>query len=403
VNSLMSGRRIPLATMAVLAVGAVGATPAVAKAHSSKSKTLYVTPKGRDRGACTAKNPCKTIAFAIGKAAKGDTVNVAKGTYAGTVTVARDIQVVGSGKPVINAKGHAHGILITGATSRGAQVTGFVVENANDEGILALQTSHVVIASNVVRNNDQGAKASTPTGECAAQGAIPGDCGEGLHLMTVSNSVVRNNTVQNNLGGILLTDELGPTNDNLISSNEALNNIGDCGITLAGHSMKAFANGKTQPAQGGVYGNDITGNTANGNGVRGLGGGILIAAGAPGSAVYGNTVQHNTANGNGLGGFTLHSHSPGQYLNNNKVIDNSFANDAIAGNPGGLPGDVDTGLLKQTAGIIVFSAVTKLAGIVITGNHLANVYYGIWTVNVPTLSTSANTFASSVKVPVFQK
>ena len=402
-TSLMSVRRLPLATAAVLAAG-VAAVPAVAKTtgHSSKSKTLYVAPAGRDKGACTKTAPCKTIPFAISKAATGDTVAVAKGTYSGTVTVARDISVVGLGKPVLNATGLSNGILITGAKSRGARVTGFVVENANDEGILALQTSHVLIAGNVVRNNDQGVKASTPTGECAAQGPVPGDCGEGLHLMSVSASVVRNNTVENNLGGILLTDELGPTHDNLISSNRALNNVADCGITLAGHSTKAFANGKPQPALGGVYRNVVIDNTANGNGTKGLGGGILTAAGAPGSAVYGNTVQHNTANGNGLGGFTLHSHAPGQYLNNNRIIDNTFAHDGIAGNPGGKPGDVDAGL-TQSAGIIVFSAVTKLAGIVITGNHLANEYYGIWTMNVPPINKKANTFASTVKVPVFQK
>jgi parallel beta-helix repeat protein len=402
-KSFVSAQRVPLATVAVLAAGAVAAAPAVAKTktHSSKSKTLYVSTKGRDRGACTRKSPCKTIAFAISKAVKGDTVDVAKGTYAETVTVARDIRVIGVGKPVINAMGHANGVLITGATSRGAHVSGFLVENATDEGILALQTSHLLISGNVVRNNDLGIKATKPTGECAAQGQVPGDCGEGLHLMSVSASVVRNNTVENNLGGILLTDELGPTHDNLISSNTATNNVGDCGITLAGHSTKAFANGTTQPTQGGVYGNDVIDNTANGNGTKGFGGGILIAAGAPGSGAYGNTVQHNTANGNGLGGFTLHSHAPGQDLDNNRILDNTFQNDAIAGN-GGKPGDVVAGL-TQSAGIILFSAVTKLAGTVITGNHLGNEYYGIWAMNGPTISQTANTFAMTVKVPVFQK
>jgi parallel beta-helix repeat protein len=393
---------MPLALVAVLAAAVVAAAPAVAKSHSSKHKTLYVTPKGRDRGACTQKSPCKTIGFAIGKTAKGDTVDVAKGTYAGMVTVTRDIRVVGAGKPVIDATGRPNGILVTGAKSRGAQISGFSVKNANDEGILAQQTSHVLIAGNIVRANDKGATAKTPTGECAPQGAVPGDCGEGLHLMSVSSSVVRNNTIENNLGGILLTDEMGPTHDNLISSNTASNNVGDCGITLGGHSTNAFAGGKPQPARGGVYRNDIIDNTANGNGIKGFGGGILIGAGAPGSAVYGNTVQHNTANDNGLGGFTLHSHAPGQDVNGNRIIDNTFEHDGLTGN-NGKPGDVVAPGLTQTAGIIVYSALTKLTGTVITGNHLANEYYGIWTMNVSKVNAKANTFASNVKVTDSQK
>ena len=77
----------------------------------------------------------------------------------------------------------------------------------------------MTISSNVVRNNDQGGNATTKTGECAPAGQIPGDCGEGLHLMSVTNSHVVGNTVSNNAGGILLTDEAGPTARNVISRN----------------------------------------------------------------------------------------------------------------------------------------------------------------------------------------
>jgi hypothetical protein len=49
---------------------------------------------------------------------------------------------------------------------------------------------------------------------CVAQ---PDDCGEAHHLQSVSNSVVRDNLVRDNVGGILLTDEDGPTYGNLIA------------------------------------------------------------------------------------------------------------------------------------------------------------------------------------------
>ncbi|MGH3415860.1 MAG: right-handed parallel beta-helix repeat-containing protein [Actinocrinis sp.] len=389
-------RRPLLTAAAALGVAALAASPALAA-----TKTKYVSARGHDRGACTQAKPCATIAFAIARTPAGGRVVVSHGHYKGSVKIAKDISLIGTASPVINARGLANGILVTGPKSAGASVKGFVVKNAKDEGILAMQTAHVSIIDNLVSDNDRGVSAAHPSGECAAQGAVPGDCGEGLHLMTVSHAKVIDNTVQDNLGGILLTDEFGPTAHNLIKGNSALDNVGDCGITLAGHSTAAYVSGKLAPTKAGVFDNQIIDNTADGNGTKGLGGGILTAAGAPGSAVYGNLIKGNTANGNGLGGFTLHSHAPGQYLNGNRVIDNTFLHDGIAGNPGGKPGDEDAAI-THSVGIIVFSAVTPLRGTVVRGNHLGREYYGIWTQNVPAIPKGANKFAHSVKVDLAQ-
>jgi parallel beta-helix repeat protein len=330
-------------------------------------------------------------------------VAVAKGTYREDVRITRRISLIGTGKPVINAAGRPNGILIAGAGSRGAEIEGFVVQNALNEGILALKTSRVVIERNVVRLNDQGVKAVKPTGECAAFGQVPGDCGEGIHLMTVSNATVTGNRVTDNLGGILLTDEFGPTAHNVISGNTVLRNVADCGITIAGHNPHAVsALGVLDPKSAGIYDNRILSNTSNGNGVKGEGAGILLAGAGPGTAVYSNLVKGNVANGNGLGGLTLHSHAPGDYLDGNSIIDNSFSHDAIAGNGPGKPGDSDTGLTR-TAGIVVFSAVTRLKRTLVAGNRLSNEYYGIWTQNAPKIAKPRNSFAPSVTVPVFQK
>jgi hypothetical protein len=285
-------------------------------------------------------------------------------------------------------------VLVTGPGASGTLVKGFVVRNATFEGILALKTSDVTIANNTVENNDRGVNSAHPTGECAPVGEIPGDCGEGLHLMSVTRSAVLNNLVQNNAGGILLTDEFGPTALNLISGNRALNNVLDCGITLAGHSTSAVSStGATEPSLAGVYSNLVSDNVANGDGTKGEGGGILLAAGGPGSAVYNNVVNGNTANGNGLAGVTLHSHAPGQNLNGNVITNNNVSDD-------GLEGDPDFGV-TNTVGILVASAVTPLKGTEIANNTISNVHYGIWTKNVPTISPSANTF-NNVAVPVTQ-
>jgi len=383
-----AGLRTTLMTAALL--GALCAT-----AGAASAKTLYVSPHGKDTNKCTVKAPCKTIGRAVARARKGDTVSVARGTYAEDVNINKDISVVGVNGPIVNASGLNNGFLIDGAKAAGAAVRGFVVEKANFEGIFAEKTSRLTIANNSVRGNDLGAASKTPVGECAPQGPVPGDCGEGVHLMTVSNSHVTGNLVTGNVGGILLTDELGPTARNIVSKNRVLKNLYDCGITIAGHSTKAVSltTGKPQPKLAGIYNNTISDNVSNDNGSKGEGAGILLAAAGPGAGVYDNVVQGNTANGNSLAGVTLHSHTPMQDLNGNKIIDNSVSND-------GAKGDAEFGE-SGTVGILVGSGVTKLSGIVITGNKISNVHYGIYTKNAPKVNNRANKF-TNVAVPINQ-
>lgn len=348
------------------------------------AKTLYVSPKGKDTAACTQAAPCKTIAHTVAKAKKGDLVSVAHGTYGEGVKITKDISLVGVRHPIINAAGQANGVLITGPGAAGALVRGFVVEHATFEGILALKTTHVTIENNTVTGNDTGVKAAKPTGECAPAGNVPGDCGEGLHLMSVTHSLVTGNAIKGNLGGILLTDEAGPTADNTISHNNSSHNPFDCGITLAGHSPKATANGKPRPKLGGVYGNKILDNVVDGDGVKGEGAGIIMAGGAPGAGVYDNLVQGNTAKGNGLAGITIHSHSfgpgaPAADLNGNKIIGNTVGHNGLADTS---EAEFSPTFAKNTSvGILVGSDVVKLHGVVVSKNTISDNHFGIWTKN----------------------
>jgi parallel beta-helix repeat protein len=369
----------------------LGATTAISlavffsTAALAAAKTLYVSPKGKDTAACTQAAPCKTIAHAVAKAKKGDLISVAHGTYAGGVTITKDVSVVGVGKPVVNAAGQANGFLITTPAAAGALVRGFVVEHATFEGILAFKTTRVTIENNTVTANDRGATAAKLSGECAPNGPVPGDCGEALHLMSVTHSLVTGNTVKGNLGGILLTDEAGPTAENTISHNNSSDNPFDCGITLAGHSPKATANGKPQPKLGGVYGNKIIDNVVNGDGTKGNGAGIIMAGGAPGAGVYNNLVQGNTATGNGLAGVEVHSHffgpgAPPADLNGNRIIDNTVTHDGVADSSDAEFSAADFAK-GATVGILVGSDVVKLKGIVIRNNTISDTHFGIWTKN----------------------
>jgi parallel beta-helix repeat protein len=402
-GSPMTYARTVLVALALAIAATASLWASGADAKKPKPQKLFVAAKTKHpSAACTKRKPCKTISAALAKAHGGATITVGPGTYPEQVTVTKKVTIIGVGKPTINAGGLSNGFLLNGAGASGATVQGFTVKGANFVGILAMNTSRVTIRANTVSGNDLGVGATPPVGECAAQGPIPGDCGEGIHLWSTSNSHVVGNLVSGNQGGILLTDETGPTAHNTISANRVLNNLVDCGITLAGHNPGAVTAAGPQPASGGVFSNEINGNTAVGNGTKGQGGGILLASGPPGGAVYNNTVENNTANGNGLAGITLHSHAPGQDLNGNKIMGNSLSNNGVNGYPDGSPGDSDAGI-KGTVDITVFSAVSPLTGTVVSANKLANATYGIWTQNVPTIPLAANTFASTVKTPLFQK
>jgi hypothetical protein len=184
--------------IATFALAAVLSTDAFAA-----GSTLYVSPKGKDTAKCTETAPCKTIGNTVSIAKKGDTISVASGTYREQVAITQDISLLASGHPVIDATGESNGILLKGPGANGALVRGFTVQHATLEGILAVSASKLTIEDNTVRDNDLGIKAANPTGECAPAGEVPGDCGEALHLMSVTHSIVTGNTVKDNLGGIL--------------------------------------------------------------------------------------------------------------------------------------------------------------------------------------------------------
>lgn len=355
---------------------------------------LFVSPSGNDAGGCTWQAPCRTIGHAVSIAPAGATVVVLPGTYAEQVTISQRLSLVGKHGATIDATGQTNGVVISGAGAAGTSVSGLVVEHATQEGILATQTSHVTIGWNVVQQNDLGAASQNPTGECAPQGQIPGDCGEGVHLMSVTDAKVAGNLVTQNTGGILLTDELGPTTRNAVVGNRVVDNPYDCGITIAGHNPMAVQGGTRMPSVAGIYDNTIAGNSSDDNGLRGEGAGILLAGAGPGTGVYDNVVKGNEASGNDLSGITLHSHAPGDDLNGNQFLWNRLRNDNLGGDP-------DAGV-RDTTGILLFSAVTPLQGIVVHGNLIEDVHFGIWTQNVPPLQANANTFVN-VAVPLQQQ
>ena len=72
----------------------LGWTLALAMGHAGAA-TLNVAPTGADSGGCTG-SACLTVGYALGKAANGDTIQLAAGTYVEQLTVDKSVTIAGT-------------------------------------------------------------------------------------------------------------------------------------------------------------------------------------------------------------------------------------------------------------------------------------------------------------------
>jgi parallel beta-helix repeat protein len=286
-----------------------------------------------------------TISAAVAAASAGDTIVVAQGTYPEQVTITQSVSLVAApfARPVIDAKGKANGIFISGIVATPAAgvanvvISGFKVHGANFEGILVVNASNITLVDNHVLENNKALDPSA--GSCpgipAFETSEQMDCGEGIHLMAADHSSVIRNLVENNSGGILITDETGASTNNLIQGNNVHDNPYACGITMAGHPA-ASASGPIAGLSFGIMHNIIAHNDShhNGLGLPGAGAGVGIFAPGPGTTNTANVITGNELHDNGLPGVTMHNHgsapapAPGINLNDNIIVGNHIYGNA---------------------------------------------------------------------------
>ena len=309
---------------------------------AANGATLCVNPAGT--AGCFS-----TISAAMSASSSGGVVQVARGIYKESVVITQPLTLVGTGA-IIDATGKGVGIFVNGMSSQPAagvwlvNISGFTVKNANYEGILVANAVDVTISGNTLDANNKSLNyaAGTCAGLPAYETFEGSDCGEALHLMAVHHSIVTGNIITNNAGGMLLSDETGPTYENVITGNAVTDNALDCGITLASHTP---APGLPQAPNYGVFRNTISNNRVVHNGSIGKGAGVGIFAPGPGSANWGNVVVNNVLLDNGIGGVTMHNHAapgvggvpaqaPGVNMSDNQIIGNQISgNDADDDDP----------------------------------------------------------------------
>lgn len=346
------------------------ATLALGMSLSASASTLCVSQNAKK--GCFSK-----IGDAVAAASPGDTINVAPGTYNEDVVIGMSLSLIGADRSntIIDATGLSNGVYVDGLDNvdlREVVVAGFTVQNANFEGILVTNASLVTISNNVVVNNDKNldVAATICVGQPAYETDEGFDCGEGIHFSGVDHSTVADNDVEDNAGGILLSDDTGATHNNLVTGNLSRNNPFDCGIVLASH---APGPGSSAPHNG-VFRNTVSDNQSihNGYQVPGAGAGVgLFADGTGVGLVSRNVVMDNVLRDNGIGGVVLHSHvGPNFFLPSDDLSNNVIAGNQISGNGADLFDTATPG----PDGINVNSGGggSPIIGTIIAGNSIDN-------------------------------
>lgn len=353
--SITNSTRMLKAGVVVLSLGAL--------VNLASASTLCVNKDGKN--GCSA-----TIGAAVAVASAGDVINVWPGVYSEQVTITESLSLV-SVRPlgaVIDATNLPNGIWVNGmgmAPNPGVAdvlISGFKVRGANFEGILLTNATNVTVVGNEVTGNDASLSGGACPGLPLFETNEAGDCGEGIHLVGTDHATILRNEVYGNAGGILTSDETGPSVHNLIRENFVHDNSWDCGITLASHAPSPTITPRPKVSYGVGY-NTISRNVSMRNGTITPGAGVGIFAPSPGTTDTGNVVINNELIDNGSTGVAMHNHAappapaPPVNMNDNVIVGNHFSGNG-PDNPG-APTPGPTGINVFSKGLITGTIISQ--------------------------------------------
>jgi hypothetical protein len=156
---------------------------------------LYVAPTGNDANSClTMSNACGTIVAAVSKASSGDTIIIATGTYTETITIDKELTLIGFGADatIIN-QGR---IVVSSATVRIYDLA--ITNGYDDSGGALLNTMGVVTLG---YTSILSSHANSGGGIYNYQGTLVLD-----HSIVADNSVVQyGGGIFNNVGSVSIS------------------------------------------------------------------------------------------------------------------------------------------------------------------------------------------------------
>jgi hypothetical protein len=244
----------------------------------------YVAPGGDDHNTCLSPaTACMTIGGAVTKAASGDTITIAAGTYTEHLMVDKDLTFRGAGAANTIIDGTGTGFVI--ATQSHTSVAGVTIRNGAG-GILVDYSGVLTLNGVIVSANTPGYGGIHNDGIITlVNTTISGntaDIGAGIFnhsaKATLTNVTISGNTARYTGGGILNTGTLTMTNVIL-----STNTVTETGMFVSSGDGGGIYNDGTLSLTNGI----INGNTA----AQG-GGGIANVGNATLSEV---TISHNSA------------------------------------------------------------------------------------------------------------
>jgi fibronectin-binding autotransporter adhesin len=317
----------------------IGAYERVAQTEN----TWYVAPTGDDSHDCLSPaSACRMIGAAITKAANGDTIDVAAGTYSETLILPISLTIIGAGADVttIDSGGHG-GVLAINSAALTVRISDLTITGGQSIG----SGGGITNFGTLILSESTVSRSQVSLGE-GFQGLGGGIANFGT--LTISNSAVISNTGFVG-GGIYSTGILTATNVT-ISGNMARN---DSGGLMSGGSGAVSLDNVT-----------ITNNTADAdNNGNGTGGGIANAIGSrinlSNTMVAGNTDRSGQAP-DCSGTLTSQGHN---------LIQNTAGCNVVGDDSGNLTGqDAKIGLLRDNGGPTLTHALLPGSPAIDTGS-----------------------------------